>query len=132
MVVRGGDQTGKGSKTGKYDVCACVCAWVRMRACVRACAWVGVRMRAWVSVHMRAWVGVRMCLCVHTCARVCVVEGWRSLAGEDSGGPRWTTAGERMGKIQLDKGVSLDLKHLPIFQRGYGMVEGFRADFRPV
>lgn len=48
--------------------------------------------------------------CVYT------LEGWRSLAGKDRGS-RWTTAGERTGDLQPDKGFSLNLKNLPIFQK---------------
>lgn len=90
MVVRGGDQTGKGSKTGKYDVCACVCAWVRMRACVRARGWVCVCVRGWVCICVRGWVCVCACAFIRARARVWwkAGEAWLVRTQVDPGGPQ--------------------------------------------
>ena len=54
---------------------ACVCAYVRVRACVCVC----VRVRVRVCVCVCVCVCVRVCVCVHAC--VCVLRGGLWMKG---------------------------------------------------
>ncbi len=49
----------------------CVCAWVRVCACVRACIYVCVC--ACVRVCVCVYVCMYVCVCVRVCVRACTV-----------------------------------------------------------